>query len=1690
MSKTLATTAVRIAALALSKDRTAAHQCFRIKNLHPEEVVQLVECWPLVAMELGLQAIRLVVADSLGGRVPKHHVAEQGNSITHYRNNNRSGLIYVETSVQSDEQGLQNIFSLRDSNFLDGSFDTYMPGADRVQDLLVRNAWSGAGGEGAVPLLLSTRLLKVIDLVHPVIEPVPVRRFVAFSEAATRAWLAYEGVIDAPMADALVGRSLSELNMFPDEGWAQAGNEARLRRRLETNARHADMLDGVSELDADDIETLVERVRWRSADGADLQAKEAERWKQLCVEYARTRAPAVRNCIPYDIFSQLFAKDTAGLKLGEKIRTEIEQQAAHRLDEFDVLDLVAGLNFKNSADAARLLAADPLDGQPPLPALLTPKTRKSLERLAEPPRRRFFNPAIELVRLLQKVNNADTGAEVAVVRVELAGSVGPGSLTRGLFAFLYGDSLQTLSASLDGVPGTCTIEVADELTKQMPVPPLRQELEAQSQANGDVAEESAYNWEPLPFRFSFLDASGKIIDISTQMEWLPSTVLPLAFFWLLCCAPESGQLAHLGSASFDSLDEGEEWLRNFVNREVGIDVFRYGDDTSVGGPVPDSLAHSLLDLRQRLREGLIASGLSVELLRTYLDMWSGLLQQARSEYVPDGIRTPALDLFLATDLIERSGSERRLMSPVHPLRLRWICHYLERTRQLVLDFFSGSAMFADADGDYYLNWLDKLTPRESPPLCLGTQGTLLYSRSESGWWEDFSALSGGMGDLSFDEHSLSAVADRVTSYLDAHPYKRDGLSLLVVLPTSDAMPAQLLRKISNKANRNMRVSLHVAAPRSRWDAISRAVEMLVEHSDGSSRTGLFPDKDLTLLEMTSAGTLPDVLAELQLDIAIVTHVLQEQVMSQQNTEAVLERPGRFDPLQHRPLRLESSSGGGAVSMVLLPKYPDPMLESWSTLVVRAHRSRPVAPGQPDNTDLVELRVNFQDSARLFRDLHERCHWVITLERNISRQQIESVEAGAPDVLSIEDGVGANRLNTLVVSSSSGRDLVQSRLARKLRRLLPAGQDAAVLARGVYESIRTLAPRLALQALGVSRVTEEIVGVTVARNVAEEICPARLTAGFSAWLSLDERPDWFGGTAQVRADMCRIDFGQGEDGSVVVDLLVLEGKLRQSFDLHGVTQVQRSMDFFGSILGYGVAADVRRVDAQMWREQIASAIETIAPDALRFELGAEPVGKEDDLAALLLSRFRDGRVRIRQVQGLYCVCLWSEANEVLQISQKDGVIVAIASNRQLQDYLSPRCCHWTGVQVEESSVGGGIPPARSTDSQVDSPRLDPAPSPDDSSPSVGGDEEPIVENPTAQPLRRGLERAILTRMYQTVLGCFDQHGIRVTAAVDADQPIVEGPASILFKVKPAAGVDPRKLAEKAAALKLALELESDQNVNFTIDRGYVTVDVPKRPEQRYYVDAADTWTRWTRRADSLSIPLGEDRFGELVEIDFSSPNTPHLLVAGTTGSGKSEALNTILYGLVRHFSPQELRLMLVDPKGTELKGFEDSPFLEGAIGWDDADAIDQLKRAVEEMQRRYLLFKAAGHRSLAEYNAAVDGAERLPWWLVVLDEYADLTHDAQAKKDIEAELKRLAQKARSSGIHVIVATQKPSAEVISTNLRSNLPAQLVLRVKSATESRVVIDEAGGETLNGRGDALLKADGRLRRVQCSRVDLAKL
>ena len=354
--------------------------------------------------------------------------------------------------------------------------------------------------------------------------------------------------------------------------------------------------------------------------------------------------------------------------------------------------------------------------------------------------------------------------------------------------------------------------------------------------------------------------------------------------------------------------------------------------------------------------------------------------------------------------------------------------------------------------------------------------------------------------------------------------------------------------------------------------------------------------------------------------------------------------------------------------------------------------------------------------------------------------------------------------------------------------------------------------------------------------------------------------------------------------------------------------------------------------------------------------------------------------------------------------------------------------------------------------------------------------------TARERRRSM--LDIEARYRKILALFDEFGVDVSRP--PEEPHHEGPGFYIVRVVPGEGVKTSAVERLTNDLKLKLGLEATQEPRSYIDRGAVVFEVPKRDEERYYINMSALMARTSWRENALYAPIGEDLRGDTVGIDFSSSDSPHLLIAGTTGSGKSIALESIIYSLVESKTPDELELYIIDPKGTELGEFERYEHQRGLIGFDGEDAIEILEQSVEEMQRRLKVFKRARARSLPEYNRGAPARERIPWRLIVLDEYADLISDKDERKAIEKLLQRLAQKARSSGIHLILATQKPSAEVLSTVVRSNLPAQLALRVKTASDSRIILDEGGAEALAGKGDAFFKTARGMTRIQCAKLN----
>ncbi|MBT9258547.1 MAG: DNA translocase FtsK [Clostridiales bacterium] len=296
---------------------------------------------------------------------------------------------------------------------------------------------------------------------------------------------------------------------------------------------------------------------------------------------------------------------------------------------------------------------------------------------------------------------------------------------------------------------------------------------------------------------------------------------------------------------------------------------------------------------------------------------------------------------------------------------------------------------------------------------------------------------------------------------------------------------------------------------------------------------------------------------------------------------------------------------------------------------------------------------------------------------------------------------------------------------------------------------------------------------------------------------------------------------------------------------------------------------------------------------------------------------------------------------------------------------------------------------------------------------------------------------------------------------------EGPAVTRFEVQPAAGVKVSRIAALADDIALSLAASPVRVVAPIPGKAAVGIEVPNAEVRTVPVGSIIRHGLFQQSASRLTLALGEDVAGQ--PLVHSLERMLHLLIAGATGSGKSVCLNTILVSLLYKARPDEVKLLLVDPKRVELSGYEGIPHLLAPVITDAKKAASALRWLVAEMGRRYELFAQTGARDIHRYNEAVPGAkDKLPFIVLVIDELADLM--LVAAREVEDSIQRLAQMARAAGIHLVLATQRPSVDVITGVIKANIPSRIAFAVSSQADSRTILDGAGAEKLLGKGDML--------------------
>ena len=375
---------------------------------------------------------------------------------------------------------------------------------------------------------------------------------------------------------------------------------------------------------------------------------------------------------------------------------------------------------------------------------------------------------------------------------------------------------------------------------------------------------------------------------------------------------------------------------------------------------------------------------------------------------------------------------------------------------------------------------------------------------------------------------------------------------------------------------------------------------------------------------------------------------------------------------------------------------------------------------------------------------------------------------------------------------------------------------------------------------------------------------------------------------------------------------------------------------------------------------------------------------------------------------------------------------------------------------------------------------------------------LLESPPLTRIR--IDEASLKNNASLLVEKLVAYGVR--GRVDEIHP---GPVVTMYELEPESGTKVSKIASLADDLAMALAAQKVRIVAPIPGKGRVGFEIPNEHRQTVYLREVLEDERWQNLRAALPMAFGKDIFGQSVYGDLA--RMPHLLVAGATGSGKSVGLNVMLTSLLLKKTPDEVRFVMIDPKMVELSVYDSIPHMLLPVVTDTKKAALALRWAVDEMERRYQLFADAGARSIDTFNARVQkvisgeldveklfahratGARgdvlpsdvvRLPYVVLVVDEFADLM--MVAAKDVETAIARLAQKARAAGIHVILATQRPSVDVITGMIKANFTSRIAYKVAQREDSKTILGRSGAEHLLGAGDMLMVPPGAndLRRI----------
>jgi DNA segregation ATPase FtsK/SpoIIIE-like protein len=916
------------------------------------------------------------------------------------------------------------------------------------------------------------------------------------------------------------------------------------------------------------------------------------------------------------------------------------------------------------------------------------------------------------------------------------------------------------------------------------------------------------------------------------------------------------------------------------------------------------------------------------------------------------------------------------------------------------------------------------------------------------------------------------LANVVRDYIETYPFVQDGVEIYLMQCRNGALPGLLverLTKLSGRRRWTVRISVVVHTTDRGAPLFQRVTEWLKTNEEFVERPAqsYFPPVTLKVLECD----YPDLFQQVEdTDIVILPDVLAERghrvtvgASGESQTDVPLSNYLPTYRAQQEPFER-----GEYNRAVLLTPLPQPsQVRHFYNAQWAAKERRPISS---DDAAAFRQVFSLQEWEHELTRLHRRFNWVVCYDTAVDRFLLEDTFPDVVQVIRYSLGLGVKRRHNLTVSSSRrAQDVVIRRLTTRLNDLLPGtpADFRQAVAQRLVDEAKQVSGDIVLRAAGPGAYLNELIGLVVAKHLTEQRYLADHPGALTTWIYLDDFAHWFD---RQMPDLLFVAIPPEANGELPLHLEVVETKcIGQTNFAPEAAGAQRQAMQGVNRLAPAWAPGAQHLDALYWYDQFYRAV-----------VGNLAVERDQRrLWKALQRRLPDGDFTLDLGGHSWIFCHDGSGGVAFGQPHEDGPFDFAAPD-------APDCSltyhHYgrAGLRqalrelVEETWQIQAPPDTWSAvhdEGPPPSPEVEPIaavlPTPTEVSAVVEPEPTPAEVEPLLQNKARDLERVL--RQYKVQV-----------YPVDPEMADV-GPSIVRFKVRLRPGEQLNKLQRAANDMARELALTSVPIIDNVLGTRYVGIDLPRpEPELLSLLPALDALPQAT--VGSLPFLIGKTPDGRTIIHDLAT--LPHLLVAGTTGSGKTVFLYSLLVSLLHGASPDSLLLLLIDPKQTDFVYFEGIPHLIGGRVVIEADqAIVQLEQLMaEELPNRTEQLRRARCRDIRAYNEQCPDAPMRPL-VVVIDEYAELIDimSRTEKNDFESGMRRLAQRARNVGIHLVIATQRPSADIVTSSLKANLPARIAFRLPSHHDSMTVLDQSGAENLLGRGDMLFLQEGQVERLQ---------